>query len=211
VSESLPLREPFHDAAQQREAAYMGLYIFLGTEIMLFGGLFAGVLTYRVLYPSEVAEAARHLNLRLGAVNTAVLLTSSLAVALAIDAARSGRTRSTLRRLAAAVLLGLVFLAIKGVEYSKEYAEGLMPGIGPAFPLPHSGQELFLNLYFVATGLHALHLSIGIAALVLLCCGLWTKSVRLPERTIAIELIGLYWHFVDVVWVFLYPVLYLAR
>jgi len=189
----------------------LGMWLFLGTEIMLFGGLFAGILVYRIRYPDAVREAARHLYLWLGGLNTAVLLTSSLFMALAVQSARQGLRRPAIRRLLAAAALGILFLAIKGLEYGLDYADGLMPGIGPEFPLPEQAQELFVNLYFAATGLHSIHLVIGVSIVLWLVFRLWTRETRLPERTVTVEMVGLYWHLIDIVWVFLYPALYLAR
>lgn len=211
MNRNAAVHEPFQEPAQQREAAFLGMYVFLATEIMLFGGLFAGILVYRIRDTEAVHEAAGHLYLWLGGLNTAVLLTSSLFMALAVQSAREGRARPAIRRLLFAAVLGITFLTIKGIEYGLDYAEGLMPGVGPEFPLPRHVQELFINLYFVATGLHSVHLTIGILIVLGLAFRLWRGQARLPERRITVEMVGLYWHLVDIVWVFLYPALYLAR
>jgi cytochrome c oxidase subunit 3 len=186
----------------------MGLWLFVATELMLFSGLFLGLAVYRVVYPAAAEEASDHLHLWIGGANTAVLLTSSLAMALAVVAARAGRPRPATLWLLATAALGLLFLALKGYEYRSEYSEGLMPGVGPAFPL-EGPAELFFNLYFVATGLHAAHLTIGILAVALFAWRTRSRRLPLPEHATQIEGLGIYWHFVDVVWVFLYPVLYL--
>ena len=202
------LTEPFQEAGQQREAVFLGMWLFLATEIMLFGGLFLGLLVYRVLYPQAMKAVAANLHMWLGGFNTAVLLTSSLTMALAVAAAREGRRWVVVGTLSATAGLGLCFLCIKGAEYYLEYGEGLMPGVGPRFPLgPES--ELGMNLYFVATGLHAVHLSIGIVMVGSLAASTALHRIVLPERLIVVEMVGLYWHFVDIVWVFLYPALYL--
>lgn len=206
----LALAEPYQAARQQQEAARLGIWLFLITEIMLFGGLFLGILVYRVLYGAVVEEASGHLDLWLGGLNTAVLLTSSLMMALAVHAAREGDRRAAVRWLLLTALLGLTFLGIKAYEYWKEYHEGLMPGIGPAFPMPEPAAQLFFNLYFAATGLHALHLSLGIGAVVAFAGLVGRRALLLPGKQMYVEGLGLYWHLVDVIWVFLYPVLYLV-
>jgi cytochrome c oxidase subunit 3 len=197
--------EHFATAAQQRESATLGMWLFLATELMLFGGLFLGLAVYRVAYPEAARTASDHLHLWIGGANTAVLLTSSLTMVLAVVAARAGARNPTALLLVATAALGLLFLALKGYEYHIEYREGLMPGVGPTFPLADRN-ELFFNLYFAATGLHALHLTIGI---LLVSAFAWRIGVRALPPPTWIEGLGMYWHFVDVVWVFLYPVLYL--
>jgi cytochrome c oxidase subunit 3 len=208
MSQAVSLKEPFHEPGQQRAADYFGMYVFLGSEVMLFGGLFAALSAYRIAHPEAAVEAAHHFKLWLGTANTAILLTSSLFVALAVEAARKARRRAAAAWLGLAALLGLAFLAVKGTEYALEYQEGLMPHIGPASPLGQGPANLFVDLYLVATGLHAIHLSIGVIAVGSLAIALLRR--RAPAAVIA-EMTGLYWHLVDVVWVFLFPVLYLAR
>jgi cytochrome c oxidase subunit 3 len=203
--------EPFVDAGQRRRADQLGMFVFLASEAMLFGGLVAALLVYRILHPGAAAEAAQHLKLWLGAANTALLLTSSFLVAVGAGAARDGRGRLTAAALAGAALLGLAFLAVKGLEYRLEYLEGLMPGIGPPSPLGARPAGLFISLYFVSTALHALHVAIGVALLAWAAAAVARRTLALPERSTTIELAGLYWHLVDVIWVFLFPLLYLAR
>jgi cytochrome c oxidase subunit III len=202
--------EPYEEAAQQHEAAQLGMWVFLATEIMLFGGIFMGVLVFRVAYGDVARTASGHLHLWVGGLNTAVLLTSSLTMVLAVAAAREGRVARTAWWLLGTAALGLAFLGIKGYEYRSEYAEGLMPGVGPSFPLEPGPAELFFNLYFAATGLHALHLICGIAAVLVFAWAVGLRSLRLPARSTPVEGLGMYWHLVDIVWVFLYPVLYLV-
>jgi cytochrome c oxidase subunit 3 len=189
--------QPYSTATQQREAAVMGMYVFLGTEIMLFGGLFAVSLGLRLCHPREFVEASRHLHLWIGAANTAVLLTSSAAVALAVQAARAQQARAIRWLLLLAALLGAAFLAIKAYEYATEYREGLLLGGAGV-------QRLFMDLYLVSTGLHAVHVTAGIVLLT-------TVAMAAPRRAVVVENAGLFWHLVDAIWVFLYPVLYLAR
>jgi cytochrome c oxidase subunit 3 len=189
--------QPYSTAPQQREAATMGMFVFLGSEIMLFGGLFAVALGLRLTHPREFIESSRHLHVWIGAINTAVLLTSSAAVALAVHAARARRPRATSVLLATAALLGVAFLGIKAYEYATEYGEGLL--------LPAGGvQRLFMDLYLVSTGLHAVHVAVGAVLLA-------TVAMVAPRRPTVVENTGLFWHLVDAIWVFLYPVLYLAR
>lgn len=200
----------FATELQQYRADLLGLWLFLATEAMMFGGLFMGIIVIRNEHSAAVHEAAPHLDMWLGGANTAILLTSSAIVALAVVTARQGRRLATVVSLGAAAALGIAFLGVKAYEYLKEYREGLMPHIGPPFPIDVEGAELFFNLYFAATGLHALHLTIGVALLLTVAVRVARGATRLPDRRITIEATGLYWHFVDVVWVFLYPVLYLV-
>ena len=189
--------QPYSTAPQQREAAVMGMFVFLGTEVMLFGGLFAIALGLRLSHPVEFVDASKHLHVWIGAANTAVLLTSSAAVALAVHAVHARQPRATMVLLAIAALLGVAFLGIKAYEYATEYNEGLL--------LPQAGlQRLFMDLYLVSTALHALHVTVGAGLLA-------TVAVAAPSRPTLVENTGLFWHLVDAIWVFLYPVLYLAR
>ncbi|HZP98263.1 MAG TPA: cytochrome c oxidase subunit 3 [Reyranella sp.] len=202
---------PYSDPEQQREAAFLGMYVFLGSEIMLFGGLFMTALVMRVLHPHEVVETSKELHIWIGGINTAILLTSSFAVAAAVHAARAGVGRVSAWLLAGAAALGIAFLALKGVEYSLEFRDGLLPGV--SYPERFSGpvERLFMDLYFISTGLHALHVTVGIALLLIVSRSVATGRIVLPQRAIVVELGGLYWHLVDAIWIFLYPVLYLAR
>jgi cytochrome c oxidase subunit III len=205
------LAEQFATPEQQRESAFLGMWTFLATEIMLFGGLFFGIVVYRVLYPDAAREASQHLYKSIGAINTAVLLTSSLAVALAALAARDGRRRAVVVDLLISAALGLVFLGIKALEYYLDYSEGLMPGRGSKpFPITAPGAELFINAYWFATGIHALHVLIGVGILAVIAQRVGGAGLPLPQRDIVVEVAGLYWHFVDIVWIFLFPVLYLV-
>lgn len=199
--------EPYEDAEQQLSANRMGMWIFLTSELMLFGGIFLGILVMRVMHPDAYAEASGHTDLMLGSLNTAVLLTSSLTMAIAVIAGHHRRRGLAMAALGATAVLGLGFLGIKGYEYWKEYTEGLMPGIGPAFPLKEEGTMLFFNLYFAATGLHAAHLTLAILSVAAMIVAWARRAPRLPEAT---EGVGLYWHLVDVIWVWLYPMLYLV-
>jgi cytochrome c oxidase subunit 3 len=208
VPDAVHVVEPFAAPQQQREATFLGMWLFIATEAMLFGGLFMTILVYRYLHPAGAHEAVDHLRMLLGGVNTGVLLTSSFGMAVAVAAAHAGARRLLLGTLPAVAVLGLAFIAIKGFEYRLEYSEGLMPGLGPPSPLSEPGAQLFLNLYFAATGLHAIHLAIGIVLVAGLWLGVFWRRPRF-EHGLTVQMIGIYWHFVDVVWVFLYPALYL--
>jgi cytochrome c oxidase subunit 3 len=209
-----PVLEPqFADLEQQSFARSFGMWVFLSSELLFFGPLLFGYLYLRMHFPQAGAMASRHTDILLGTVNTAILLTSSLAMALAGHAAQAGERRRAARLLALTAALGLAFLAVKGWEWHAEYAEHLFPGAGFA-PSDAAGQavygmELFFILYFATTGLHALHLVVGIAASLAVAFSLRRPPPAGAGET-AVELAGLYWHFVDVVWIFLYPLLYLV-
>lgn len=211
MAENVRLHDPYARPAQQRTADLMGMFVFLGTEIMLFGGLFAAIYVVRGLHPHEVAAASRRLHLFIGAANTATLLTSSLAVAVAVRAARAGRVRLGWMLLLGAALTGLLFLGVKGMEWGMEAEEGLLPFRGMSDGLSGPVDRLFMNLYMIATGLHAIHVSIGVVLLAGLALRIGLGRLQLPERAVVVEVAGLYWHLVDVIWVFLYPALYLIR
>lgn len=209
-----PLEEQFTSHVQQSLANTFGMWVFLASELLFFGPLLFGYFYLRLHYPHASSLASRHTLMLWGTVNTAVLLTGSLAVAVAGQAVRADRRRLAARLLCVAAVLGLVFLAIKGFEYHAEFGEHLFPGAGfdpldARTPEELHGMELFFLLYFALTGLHALHLTVGIAA----CAVVALKLRHPPPRGAgadAVELTGLYWHFVDVVWVLLYPLLYLV-
>lgn len=213
-----PVLEPqFRDHAQQDFARSFGMWVFLSSELLFFGPLLLGYLYLRMHHPGATGMASRHTDMLLGTVNTAVLLTSSFCMALAGHAAQGGGSegrRRAARLLALTALLGVVFLAIKGYEWHQEFDEHLFPGSSfqPSDARTTSalyGMELFFLLYFAATGLHALHLFIGVSACLWLMVVLRHAPPRGPGDE-AVELVGLYWHFVDVVWIVLYPLLYLT-
>jgi cytochrome c oxidase subunit III len=204
-----PIAEQFREAEQQRTADSLGMWLFLVSEVMLFGGFFMTLIFYRLGYPDAAKEASTHFSWQLGGINTAVLLTSSFTMAAAVAAARLGLSRWAARCLAATVALGIAFLAIKGFEYRIDITDGLLPGPAPSAPLKNAAAQIIVNLYYVSTGLHAVHLLGGIAMVSGLVWRIARGRTRLPERAVTVEMMGLYWHFVDVVWVFLYPTLYL--
>lgn len=205
-----PVAPQFDQPEQQREAAYLGMWLFLATEAMTFGGVFLVILFYRSANPAGVHEAVKELHAWLAGVNSAVLLVSSLTMTLALEAAKAQARRRLALMLGLTAALGLAFLAIKGFEYYSEYAEGLMPHVGDKpFPLQHPAARLFIDIYFFATGLHAFHLTAGIVVLLFFMVRVMRGGLPLPERQIVFDMTGLYWHFVDIVWIFLYPALYL--
>ena len=203
------LAHHFESLDQQKEAATLGMWIFLVTEVLFFGGLFAAYSIYRSWYPEAFAAASRELDVVLGSINTVVLITSSLTMALAVHAAQTGERRLLLRFLMATMALGVAFLGFKGVEYYHKFAEHHVPGPAFSFEADHfSHAQIFFSLYFVMTGLHALHMIIGLGIMTVMLWWSWNGTIT-AEYTSPIEISGLYWHFVDIVWIFLFPLLYL--
>jgi cytochrome c oxidase subunit 3 len=204
----------FESMAEQKEAASLGMWLFLVTEVMFFGGFFLVYTVYRTHYPHAFAVAAHHLNVTIGAFNTAVLIFSSLTMALAVHAAQLGRRRQIVGWLLATVVLGSVFLGVKVVEYKEKFDHHLVPG--PRFSavaIELTGDEakraeIYYSLYFGMTGLHASHMVVGIP-IILVIAWLAHKGMFDAEYHSPVENIGLYWHFVDIVWIFLFPLLYL--
>lgn len=203
------LQHHFDTPEQQREASSLGMWVFLVTEILFFGGLFTAYVVYRHQYPAGFAEASRHLDVTLGTFNTAVLIVSSLTMALAVYFAAAGRRKAVMLFLVATMFLGAVFLGVKAVEYSHKFHDHLVPGPHFQFPGPHARPaEIFYSLYFTMTGLHAAHMIVGLGILTVLV--LQARKGRYgPHYSTPVEMSGLYWHFVDVVWIFLFPLLYL--
>jgi cytochrome c oxidase subunit 3 len=225
------LQHHFENMEQQREAGTLGMWVFLVTEIMFFGGMFLAYTLYRNLYPAAFASASNHLDITLGAVNTAVLIVSSFTMALAVYFTQIGKLRPQVICLGLTLVLGLTFLGIKAVEYHDKYEDHLIPGRlipwNPFNPgVQEEGQpvdhhklhllpgatvekvEMFYWIYFAMTGMHALHMIIGAGLLTYLL--IFSLRGRFdPEYHSPVEVIGLYWHFVDIVWIFLFPLLYL--
>lgn len=202
---------------EQTESVTLGMWLFLATEVMFFGGLFMAYMLYRSWNPEAFAAASHHLDIMLGAVNTAVLIGSSLTVVLAVWCAERGKRNALAFWLVLTILLGLAFLGIKYTEYSHKWHEGLFPGAGFTFHDTREGvhaivdpnrARMFFHVYFAMTGLHALHMIIGIGVFGVLLVntlrGKYTTEWHDP-----IPVAGLYWHFVDLVWIFLFPLLYL--
>jgi cytochrome c oxidase subunit 3 len=211
VSAAHPIAGHFETREQQREAATLGMWVFLATELMFFGPLFLAYLYGRTHYGNGFAVASAHTHVGLGTSNTAILLTSSLTMALAVRATWIGSRRAAAWLLAATAALGIAFLAVKGVEYRKEWEEALVPPFRFVFLGEHArAAEVFYWLYFLMTGLHALHLTIGVL-LVLWLARRARRGEFGPSYHAPVEMTGLYWHFVDVVWIFLYPLIYLLE
>ena len=224
------LQHHFENMEQQREAGTLGMWIFLVTEIMFFGGMFLAYTLYRSSYSDAFATASNHLDITLGAVNTGVLILSSFTMAMSVYFTQIGKSRPQIICLILTLVLGLTFLGIKAVEYKAKYDDKLIPGhVIPSQPfgpeVAHHGDtdqhklhmvgsatvkqvELFYWIYFAMTGMHALHMVIGAGLLTFLI--IFSIKGRFgPEYHSPVEVIGLYWHFVDIVWIFLFPLLYL--
>jgi len=207
------LAHQFDDVEQQRESSTLGMWTFLATEVMFLGALIGAYAIYRINYPLEFGAAAHHLNVALATINTAVLLTSSFTMVLAVHAAQTGSRSGQILFLILTMLFGAAFLGIKGYEYYVDYQEHLVPlkGFDFAFEGADPGKaKMFFNFYFALTGLHAIHMIIGLGVLAVLAVLAWRGRFS-PEYYTPVEMSGLYWHFVDVVWVFLYPILYLLH
>jgi cytochrome c oxidase subunit III len=203
------LAHQFASLDDQKEAADLGMWIFLVTEVLFFGGLFLTYSVYRMLYPEAFTAASRELVVWAGTTNTAVLITSSLTMALAVRAAQLGQRRLLMILLVATMALGCVFLGIKAFEYYTEFAEHHVPGVNFQFEAEYfKNAQIFFSLYFIMTGLHAVHMVIGLGIMSVM---LWWsyRGIITPEYYNPIEVSGLYWHFVDIVWIFLFPLLYL--
>jgi len=218
------LAHQFDTMEQQKESSTLGMWLFLVTEIMFFGGLFLTYVVYRSRFPDAFLLASNSLNVILGGINTAVLIGSSLTMALAIWAAQVNWRKGIVIFLLATIGLGSTFLVIKGFEYHDKFVEHHVPGPNFNFveenPSPHIHQiaardpnlgrhaSIFFSLYFIMTGLHATHMVIGIAVLIVMVVLSW-KGKYDARYYNPLEMTGLYWHFVDIVWIFLFPLLYL--
>ena len=225
------LQHHFENMEQQREAGALGMWVFLVTELMFFGGMFLAYTLYRTKFPAAFASASNHLDLTLGAVNTVVLILSSFTMALAVYCSQVGKRRNQIVCLVATIVLGLTFLGVKAVEYYDKYEDHLIPGqLIPGRPFKPEVQEpgtpydkhklhllpgatvknveMFFWIYFAMTGMHALHMIIGIGVLSVILFFSWRGRYG-PEYHNPVEVSGLYWHFVDIVWIFLFPLLYL--
>jgi cytochrome c oxidase subunit III len=212
------LEEQYADPEQQHETATLGMWVFLATEVLFFGALFLGLFTYRCMYPEAFEKASEKLNWIIGGINTIVLLVSSGFMVLAVRAAKLGMQRQLLVFLLLTALLGVCFLCLKGLEYYSDYRDNLIPGWRfddsewvteqglTENDVPHV--KLFLLFYWIMTGTHALHVTIGIGA-VLVMAVLARKGHFSAAYYTPVDVTGLYWHFVDVVWIFLLPMLYL--
>jgi cytochrome c oxidase subunit 3 len=209
----------FHSMDQQLEASVLGMWIFLVTEIMFFGGLFMAYIVYRYMYPDAWIQGSNQLNVPLGGLNTMVLIVSSLTMALAVRSAQVGSWMGQVVNLILTMLLGSTFLVVKYFEYAAKFEHGLVPGArwNPSHVMADGtvetlalpgGSQLFFSLYFVMTGIHAIHMVVGIGLMLVMLWWAWRGRFT-PEYYAPVEVSGLYWHFVDIVWIFLFPLLYL--
>ena len=212
-TETAALRVQFDTEAQQRNASALGMWIFLITEIMFFGGMFAVYTVYRSWYPDVFAIASSSLNEIIGALNTGVLLLSSFTMVMAVRAGQLGQQKAIVLFLILTLLFGGVFLGVKAYEWNQKFEEHHIPGqaafhLDGVLPEDQGHAQLFFSIYFAMTGLHALHMVIGVAILVTLIVlarkGRFSASYYTP-----VDVAGLYWHFVDIIWIFLFPLLYL--
>jgi cytochrome c oxidase subunit 3 len=199
----------FVDSEQQFSAAKLGMWIFLGTEILMFGGLFAAYIFYRVLHPELFTMASKELNTMWGAVNTIVLIGSSLTVAMAIKSAQLNQKRNIAINLAITIALACVFMLIKYFEWEHKFHLGIYPGRYYSFDgISHPQANIFFSLYYLMTGLHGIHVTIGIGLMIYLFIrarrGDFGEDYYNP-----VEITGLYWHLVDIIWIFLFPLFYL--
>ena len=214
MSDSHALAQPglahhFESYEQQKETSFLGMWLFLAQEVMFFGGLFVTYLVYRTLYPHAFVVGSQQLDWQIGALNTVILLLSSFTMVVAVAGAQRGKPRMTFWGLVGTMAFGLAFLGIKWIwEYSEKYHHNLVPGLTDFHWIESPNETFFFSLYFGMTGMHALHMVVGIGIMCFMLKpaleGRWT-----PENHNFVEGFGLYWHFVDIVWIFLFPFLYL--
>ena len=200
------LREPWPDLDRQREGVSVGIWLFIASEVLFFGALFLGYTVYRTLYPEAFRIAGAQTDVFYGGVNLLLLLTSSVTMTFGVDASRQERRRTTLVCLGLTMLLGTAFLIVKGFEYSADIAKGLFPGAH--FPLQPPQTQLFWAFYWVMTAVHAVHLAVGVGVVGVFALILWRRL--LPIESPGMLGVATYWHFVDTVWIILFPLLYLV-
>ena len=214
VAEHNPnLRHHFDDMEQQFESATLGMWVFLLTEIMFFGGMFCAYMIYRSMYPGAFASTSQHMNPKWGAINTAVLIVSSLSMALAVRAARLGQQKALQILLLVTIFFGLCFLGVKAIEYHEHWVDNKVPLIAGHWNYNEAPQyarqaQILFCFYFFMTGFHAVHMIVGVA-LMLTIYAMARKGKFSSSYFTPVEISGLYWHFVDIVWIFLFPLLYL--
>jgi cytochrome c oxidase subunit 3 len=201
----------FESAARQEHAARFGMWVFLGSELLLFAGLFALYATGRVASPGAFREGVTHATKTLGSVNTAVLLVSSTSVALSVELLKRGRQKLSIAALCVTIALGIVFLALKLTEYAEHFREGIFPGGAGYFFVQHRapGLALFWSLYFISTGLHAVHVCVGLLLLSLTARRVAQGHIN-AIHSYTLHNAALYWHLIDLVWIFLWPLYYLT-
>jgi cytochrome c oxidase subunit 3 len=202
--------EQFDDLEQQHSAAQLGMWIFLATEVLFFGGLFLAYTVFRSLYPRDFAAASHHTEVLIGGINTAILLFSSTLMALAVRAAELRNQKRLIWMLLGTAFFGILFMVLKGVEYRKDWIDHLVPVLNFQWhELNPNHAQIFFWLYFAMTGLHAIHVTAGIFVMLILALLARSEKFTTGHYT-PVEIAGLYWHFVDIVWIFLFPLLYLA-
>jgi cytochrome c oxidase subunit 3 len=213
------LAHHFDDLDQQAECATLGMWLFLATEVLLFGGIFLAYIIYRREFYEGWNAASDRLYVSLGTLNTVILLTSSFFVVLAVHAAHVGDNKGIVRWLIPTIILGISFLVVKGFEYHNDYVEGIIPWLNwnpvepfhaPRDPLVDDHAKLFMVFYFTMTLIHALHMTIGAGVLAWIAWRAHKREFK-AEYFTPVDMSGLYWHFVDVVWIFLFPMLYLVN
>jgi cytochrome c oxidase subunit III len=209
ANSSTTLATPYEEMPQQREAATLGMWTFLATEILFFGAMFMAYTVYRTTFPEAFAIASHHTIVMYGTINTAILLTSSFTMALAVHAAKEGNNKIVVRLLGLTVMLAVGFIVVKGLEYSDDLKENLWPGTNFRPGLPAESQ-IFWVLYWIMTGVHAVHVTVGIFVISYVA-RMAAKRKFSTEYYTPVEMTGLYWHFVDIIWIFLYPLLYLVN
>lgn len=202
---SAALREPWPDLARQREGVSFGVWLFIASEILFFGALFMGYTVYRTLYPEAFRIAARETEMFYAVINTVILLTSSFTMTVAVRSASAGFRRMTMACLVLTILLGLGFLAGKGMEYHDDLSKGLFPGA--EFPLKPVQTQIFWAFYWTLTGVHAIHLSVGIGIVCVVTFLLYRDTLKIESPTFTA--VGFYWHFVDIIWITVVPLIYL--
>jgi cytochrome c oxidase subunit 3 len=203
------LAHHFESIEKQDYAVRLAMWLFLGTEVLLFAGLFLGYTVYRHFYHQTFHELSRTLSLPLGATNTVILITSSLSVALAYFWVKTGQNGKAIAALIFTILCACAFLVIKGFEYQHKFEEGMLPGQFYSYgEVSGPGANLFFTIYFLTTGLHAFHVIVGMSVLIWIL-GRLIKGQFSPTYYVPVELGALYWHLVDLVWIFLFPLLYL--
>ncbi|QJW93849.1 cytochrome c oxidase subunit 3 [Frigoriglobus tundricola] len=212
------LKHHFEDLGQQHACERLGMWMFLATEILFFGGLFGAYTVYRLWYPHEFEFASSHLNRVFATVNTMFLITSSLTMTLAIRSAKLGDKGALVRNLLITAALATAFMVVKGFEYAEDFHEHLVPGPGFSADIGKEASDkgldpgkvqLFLCFYYVMTGIHGIHIIIGIGCILWLVWEAWRGAIP-PENYSTVEVVSLYWHLVDAIWLFLMPLLYLA-
>jgi len=204
------VQQQFDDASQQKEAATLGMWAFIATEVLFFGVLFAAYVVCRWRFPLAFVEGSAHTDFAMGTAETAILLTSGCLAAIALRQIQLDRARQSAVLLMITSALGVAFLVLHGMEYHDEFEEGLIPGIRYTQTGPDArGVELFFSLYYVITGFHSLHVLIGVVLLLVIAVRSWRSAFSSAYYT-PIEITGLYWSLVDIVWIFVYPAIYLV-